>query len=127
MTNDFIFNTRLKELRIEKKLSQTDLANIINVSQPNIARWEQGIQIPNAESIFKLAIYFNISADFLLGIENDDGKIIVQEQKLPNDEENLLNNYRHLPNELKTMTQEYVKTLNNLNNEFYNNTIKKNA
>ena len=57
----------IKELRIEKKISQFSLAKEIGVSQKAIDYWERGINEPKASYIVKLADYFEVSADFLLG------------------------------------------------------------
>ena len=61
---------RLKELRIENGLSQQKLAKEINVTQKAIDFWEKGINEPKASYIIKLAKYFNVSTDYLLGIED---------------------------------------------------------
>lgn len=63
--------TRLKELRIEKTLSQQKLAQEIGVTQKAIDFWEKGINEPKASYIIKLAKFFNVSSDYLLGIEDD--------------------------------------------------------
>ncbi|MBR2871525.1 MAG: helix-turn-helix transcriptional regulator [Clostridia bacterium] len=57
----------LKELRLEKNLSQQQLAKQIGVSQKAIDFWERGINEPKATYIVKLADYFEVSADYLLG------------------------------------------------------------
>jgi len=61
------FKQRLKELRIEKNLQQKDLAEIINVSKSAVSGWEVGRNQPNYEILMKLASYFEISIDYLLG------------------------------------------------------------
>lgn len=121
------FQNKLKELRENKKLTQRKIANLLDISQVTYCNWENKKTEPNLDNLIQLSKFFKVSIDYILGNETEDGRIIIQEQELPNDEEKLLNNYRHLSNELKTMTQEYVKTLNNLNNEFYNISDKKNA
>lgn len=65
-----LFAERLKELRQERNLSQTALAQIIGVSQKAIDYWERAINEPKATYIMRLADYFDISADYLLGREN---------------------------------------------------------
>lgn len=65
-----LFAERLKELRQERNLSQTALAQIIGVSQKAIDYWERGINEPKATYIIRLADYFDISSDYLLGREN---------------------------------------------------------
>ena len=63
------FATRLKELRQENKLSQQKLAETIGVTQKAIDFWEKGINEPKASYIIKLAKFFAVSTDYLLGIE----------------------------------------------------------
>lgn len=57
----------IKELRLEKGLSQSLLASKIGVSQKAIDFWERGINEPKASYIIKLADFFDVSADYLLG------------------------------------------------------------
>lgn len=63
-----IFKERLKDLRHEKKLSQAELAKHIGVSQRSISSWETGFRQPDYETLEKLAAFFDVSTDFLLGI-----------------------------------------------------------
>ncbi|WP_251547209.1 helix-turn-helix domain-containing protein [Pumilibacter intestinalis] len=63
------FIERLKELRIEKKLSQAQLAKETGLTQSAIATWEVGKRVPGALAIIALAKYFNVSSDYLLGLE----------------------------------------------------------
>ena len=62
-----MISTIIKELRIEKKISQSVLAKEIGVSQKAIDYWERGINEPKASYIIKLADFFDVSADYLLG------------------------------------------------------------
>ena len=68
-----IFATRLKELRTEKKISLDKLGNLIGVSDTAILKWEQNKCEPTAVNIVQLAIYFNVSTDYLLGLEDETG------------------------------------------------------
>lgn len=68
----YIFAERLKEIRLEKRLSQSELAAMIGVSQANIARWERGVQNPSGESIYELARQLGVSADYLLGLKDEE-------------------------------------------------------
>ena len=61
---------RLKELRSEANLSQKSLANAIGVSQKAIDFWEKDINEPKASYIVLLAKFFEVSADYLLGIQS---------------------------------------------------------
>lgn len=65
-----MFSKKLKELRIEKGITQDDLAQIIYVSRSAIAKWEQGRGMPNKESLTSLAKYFGVSESELLNEED---------------------------------------------------------
>ena len=56
-----------KELRLEKKLSQRDLAKETGISQQAISFWEQNKRTPNMDDCIKLADFYNISLDELVG------------------------------------------------------------
>ncbi|MCH5165541.1 MAG: helix-turn-helix transcriptional regulator [Clostridiales bacterium] len=58
---------RIKELRMERGLSQQALAKHIGVSQKAIDYWERNVNEPKASYIVILADFFSVSADFLLG------------------------------------------------------------
>ncbi|MBB6218222.1 transcriptional regulator with XRE-family HTH domain [Anaerosolibacter carboniphilus] len=61
------FGERLKLLRDEKDLTQQDLADYLGVGRPTIAGYETKGKQPDHEKLIKLANYFNVSVDFLLG------------------------------------------------------------
>lgn len=63
------FKDNLKELRIEKKLGQVELAKSIGVSKGIVSLWENGLREPNMYSLIKLAIFFDISIDELVGLK----------------------------------------------------------
>lgn len=87
---------RLKELREEIGYSQTQVANAIKTNQRNIGRWENGENEPTSSFIVKLADFFNVSADFILGREDDLGNVKIPDVSpvLSNDENDLLHFYR---------------------------------
>lgn len=64
------FAERLKELRMENDLSQNELAKRLNISVACVNRWENGLRVPNIDSIISLCEYFGCSADYLIGLEN---------------------------------------------------------
>lgn len=68
-----ILAERLKELRTEKQLSLDRLGKIIGVSDTAIMKWEQDKSEPTALNIKQLAIFFQISSDYLLGLEDESG------------------------------------------------------
>lgn len=58
---------RLKKLRKERKLTQKDIATFLNISQPAYQQFESGKKKMNLETMEKLADFFNVSTDYLLG------------------------------------------------------------
>lgn len=62
------FGKRLKNLRIEKNLTQQQLAEKLNVSKANISKYESDIIEPNINLINQISKLFDVSSDYLLGI-----------------------------------------------------------
>ena len=60
---------KIKEYRLEKGLSQPQLARLVGVSNGMISIWENNVNEPKACYVKALALAFEISADDLLGIE----------------------------------------------------------
>ena len=67
MINKVNFGLRLKQLRERKRLSQIELANILEVSNGSIIKWERNERQPDYETLEKIADFFNTSIDYLLG------------------------------------------------------------
>lgn len=92
---------RLKELRTEKNLTQEEVAKEIGTSQTNIGRWEKGLNEPSSSFVVKLANFFEVSTDYLLGRSDDFGNVTVTTASssavLPPDEQELLELYKKLP------------------------------
>lgn len=55
---------RLKQLRKEQKVTQIELAQMLNVKQTTISNWENEITEIDQQSLFTLADYFNVSVDY---------------------------------------------------------------
>ena len=58
---------RLKELRKKKGISQLRLATDLNTTQNTISRYETGEREPGIDELIKIADYFNVSVDYLIG------------------------------------------------------------
>ena len=58
---------RIQELRKSKKMSQSELGKFIGVSQTTVTAWENGRAEPSSSYVAKLATFFNVSTDYLLG------------------------------------------------------------
>ena len=61
------FAERIKELRLEKNLTQTQLGEIIGVKHFSIYSYEKGRACPEMKSLVALADYFDVSMDYLAG------------------------------------------------------------
>lgn len=61
------FGQRLRLLREEKKMVQKEIAGLIDVSESTVGKYENGLRTPTPETIIKLAKYFEVSSDYLLG------------------------------------------------------------
>ena len=61
------FKTRLKELRLEKNVSQLEVAKMLNMSKMAVSHWEKGNSEPSNEQLKILAAYFDVSIDYLVG------------------------------------------------------------
>jgi len=65
-----VFAERLRDLRIEKGVGQNKLAADLGLSNSSISYWENAKQEPTASAIVKLATFFDVPTDYLLGISD---------------------------------------------------------
>ena len=65
------FGERLKELRLEKGLSQKAVAQALGCNQSMICFWENRVNEPTESAIKKAALFFEVSADYLLGLSDE--------------------------------------------------------
>ena len=63
------FGEILKELRIEREISQMELSKLTGISQSAIAKWELNKTEPTATAIVTMATFFGVSTDYILGVE----------------------------------------------------------
>lgn len=62
-----VFQLRIKQIRLERKFSQTESSKGIEISQPLLSKFESGEREPNLEDLGKLANFYEVSIDWLLG------------------------------------------------------------
>lgn len=74
-----MFAKRLTNLREKKNLYQKDIAEIFNIEQATVSNWEKGKRIPDSEMLIKLANFFEVSVDYLLG---NDPTLTAKEEEL---------------------------------------------
>lgn len=63
------FEERFKQLRKENEYSTAKLGSLLNVSPSTITRWENGNIVPSIDQLYKIAKFFNVSSDYLIGLE----------------------------------------------------------
>ena len=66
------YTRRLKEIREDRDLTQEDLAKVLQVKQQQYQRWESGVNKLSAENLIALCKFYNLSADYLLGLTDQE-------------------------------------------------------
>lgn len=82
---DNIFGERLRKLRREKDVVLVDLAKHLDTTQSTLSKYENGQRIPNIDVLEKIAKYFNVSTDYLIGNVNSKKEVI----KYPSADKNI--------------------------------------
>ena len=65
------YNERIKELRIDNDKKQTEVANILDTDQSYYSKYEKGKRPLPIEHLMKLCVFYNVSADYILGFTNE--------------------------------------------------------
>jgi len=65
-----LFAERIKQLRIEKGLTQTVVAKNMDVAPNTVSQWESGLIEPDFATLVMLAKFFGETTDFLLGVKD---------------------------------------------------------
>ncbi len=86
MEEKIYIGARLRELRDKKDVSQKTLSELLGIKQPVIARYEMCAINPSYENLVKLADYFDVSTDYLLGrTDLPQGKLYGQSELAKNE------------------------------------------
>lgn len=72
----FDFGCRLKKLRKNRKMTQAQVACRLHLSKSTVSGYESNIKTPSVDVLKKLAILYDVSADFLLGLEDRESLYI---------------------------------------------------
>lgn len=95
---------RLREIREARNVTQRQLAKAIKVSNTTVSNWEAGVRQPDLETAIKIADFFEVSLDFLLGrnfknrLYNQDSYIFRKDQIFPIFHKILKVEDKYLPN-----------------------------
>lgn len=116
----FDFGVRMQQLRINHHMSQETLGRKLNRSKSVICGYENNIRIPPLEVIVKMAVIFNVSLDYLVGI---DKKEIISMDNLDEEQkriiQSLLKEFRDNSNRHLGLTENQQNILTKLHVEFY--------
>lgn len=93
-----IFAKKLKDLRLEKNLNQSQIADLLGVTYFTVGKWENSKAEPSFDTLKKLAEFFDVSTDYLLGREDDLGVkgYTRSTEPLSGEEADLLKDFRQL-------------------------------
>ncbi len=78
-----MIGAKLKQLRIKNNLKQSDLAKILDITQGAIGMYENNKRTPSPELIVKLAEYFNVTTDYLLGFNKTSYSVNANIPEIP--------------------------------------------
>ncbi|MCT4662937.1 MAG: helix-turn-helix domain-containing protein [Tissierellales bacterium] len=100
---------RIKLLRKEKKLTQSEFGKIFGIAKSTVSMYENGNSSPDDELKIKIADHFNVSVDYLLGRTDERGgfKYSASEKK----SFALKENFGELPQEALDQIDEYIRFL----------------
>ncbi len=104
-----MFYQRLRDLKEDKDLKQSNIAKIIKVSENQYGRYERGENDIPLEKALILADFYNVSLDYIAGRTND--KKGFNKSDLPNSEIELLKKYRSLSKERQVRVLERIDML----------------
>ena len=65
-----MLDERIRELRTAKRVSQVELAQRLGITKQCVSNWENSNIQPSLEMLVKLAEFFHVSTDYLLGLDN---------------------------------------------------------
>ena len=88
----------LQDLREDRDISRKDLALALNISVSTLGMYEQGRREPNIDMLIKMADYFDVSIDFLVGIsfKNENNELLVEALHLKNEIDKLPQGYKNI-------------------------------
>ena len=67
-----MLNNRIRELRLAYNISQVELAKALGVTKQSVSNWENDNIQPSIEMLIKIANYFHVKTDYLLGLDDEN-------------------------------------------------------
>lgn len=66
-----MLNEKIRELRMAMNISQVELGNELGVSKQSVSNWENDNILPSVDMLVKIAKFFHVSCDYLLGLTSE--------------------------------------------------------
>lgn len=108
-----MMSERLKELRESKKLSQERVGRAIGTSQQNLSRYETDVNIVPIDMLIRLASYYNVATDYILGVSdvkrNPEGQRYVE--KLMEENYDFVQTYKSLNEDHRDLLRDIAERL----------------
>ena len=98
----------LKDLRIKKGVTQDDMAELLNIKRQTYSAYERGVSLPDVTSLLKMAEFFGVSVDEILGNKQETA---LSGQPLSQKTKDLIASYADLSEEELDKVIEYVDFL----------------
>ncbi|MDE7215405.1 MAG: helix-turn-helix domain-containing protein [Clostridia bacterium] len=107
------FNENFKRIMRENNLTQKQLSVYTGIPASSIASWfGKQSSSPSIDAVIKIADFLNVTIDYLIGREGEDGTIIIDGREcLSDSERGLIAKYRELSPKKQSLVNEYVATL----------------
>lgn len=102
-----MFTKNFNNLLYEKNLTYTALSKELNIPQTTMSNWLNRGSKPNIEDLIKICDYFNVSLDYIMGRESEDGVIIISNSPKSKIEEM----YEQLTRQNQLMALGYITAL----------------
>ncbi|PDY76973.1 helix-turn-helix domain-containing protein [Bacillus cereus] len=103
-----MFGQRLKALRLEKGMTQQQLADFLDIEKSNISRFESGKQSPSSDNRVKMAKLFNVSVDYMLGLSEHKSLDKEKSEKISKEAADLMEKINKLPPEKRKLIENLI-------------------
>ena len=122
------FGEKLKKLRVSRNMTQDELGLIFepHLAQSTIGTYERGLRQPSLENLVRIAEYFNVSVDYLLGLSEEVSTINTYKEENPKELKEFLGRNTVLFNGSELNSEEKQRMIDILTGLFWDNFTKKN-
>lgn len=105
----------IKTERLNREMTQKELAGLLGVTQDSISLWEKGKRIPDTNYVVELSRIFGISTDYLLGLEDDFGErtAALSVDTYSAEEKQVIQDYRKLTRGMREILRTTLKAMIN--------------